>query len=459
MLFKTKITFLFFHYLNPSKFALLIFHIPLMFQSLLHYVPNDLQMFILVVVFAFIIGLEQRRYHINEPFENLFGTDRTFTLIGILGYILYIIDKQQLYTFIIGACFIMLLLGIYYFQKISTEKKFGLTTILIALIAYTLAPLVYTQPLWLTFSIVILTLVITEAKKSLFAFSKLFDEDEFIVLAKFLVLTGVILPLLPAQPISVSIAVSPYQIWLAVVVISSISYASYLVKKFIFPNAGIIITAILGGLYSSTATTVILARKNRENPDDSTILPGILLATLMMYIRLFLIAYIFNRTIAFALLPYFLFFILVTSIIIAGLLWLHREQKVNKTTTFLITKGNPLEFKTALVFAALFILFSLLTSFVFRVFGNSGLNVLALVVGVTDIDPFILNLFQGKMVISEGVIVLSVLNAIVSNNILKMLYAIVLGAPLLRKKIWISFGILIVSGIGISLWLFLTKGT
>ena len=181
MLFKTKITFLFFHYLNPSKFALLIFHIPLMFQSLLHYVPNDLQMFILVVVFAFIIGLEQRRYHINEPFENLFGTDRTFTLIGILGYILYIIDKQQLYTFIIGACFNMLLLGIYYFQKISTEKKFGLTTILIALNPYTLAPLVYTQTLWLTFSIVILTLVITEAKKSLFAFSKLFDEDEFIV--------------------------------------------------------------------------------------------------------------------------------------------------------------------------------------------------------------------------------------------------------------------------------------
>ncbi len=430
-----------------------------MFQMLLHYLPTDLQMFILVVVFALLIGLEQRRYHINEPFENLFGTDRTFTLLGILGYILYVIDKQQLFIFIIGACFITLLLGIYYFQKISTEKKFGLTTILIALITYTLAPLVYTQPLWLTFCIVILILVITEAKKSLFAISKLFDEDEFIVLAKFLVLTGVILPLLPTQPISLAIAVSPYQIWLAVVVISSISYASYLVKKFVFPNAGIIITAILGGLYSSTATTVILARKSKEDPNDNQILPGMLLATLMMYIRLFVIAYIFNSQIAFVLLPYFVVFILITAGIIAGLFWLHREEKILPMATPLHTRGNPLEFKTALIFAALFILFSLLTGYVFRVFGNGGLNILALVVGVTDIDPFILNLFQGKMLISEGVIVLSVLNAIVSNNVLKMIYALSLEAPQIRKKTAISFGILILAGILISFWLFLTKGT
>ncbi|MDE3124482.1 MAG: DUF4010 domain-containing protein [Bacteroidota bacterium] len=429
-----------------------------MFQSILNYIPIDLQIFLLVLIFALLIGLEQRRHHINEPFEQLFGTDRTFTLLGILGYILYVIDKQQLFIFIIGAFFITVLLSIYYFQKISKEKKFGLTSIVIALITYTLAPLIYTQPLWLTFCIVIVILVITEAKKNLFAFSKLFNEDEFIVLAKFLVLTGVILPLLPTKPISMVIAVSPYQIWLAVVVISSISYASYLVKKFIFPNAGILITAVLGGLYSSTATTVILARKSKENPSDSQILPGMLLATLMMYIRLFIIAFIFNSPIAFALLPYFIFFVLITAGIIIALQWMNRNEAKQLYASTLNSNGNPLEFKTAIIFATLFIVFSLLTTYVFHAFGNKGLNVLALVVGVTDIDPFILNLFQGKIEIDKGVIVLSVLNAIISNNVLKMIYAISLETPQIRKKTSISFAILIAAGIGISLWLYLIKG-
>jgi uncharacterized membrane protein (DUF4010 family) len=429
-----------------------------MFQSILNYIPIDLQIFLLVLIFALLIGLEQRRHHINEPFEQLFGTDRTFTLLGILGYILYVIDKQQLFLFIIGAFFITVLLSIYYFQKISKEKKFGLTSIVIALITYTLAPLIYTQPLWLTFCIVIVILVITEAKKNLFAFSKLFNEDEFIVLAKFLVLTGVILPLLPTKPISMVIAVSPYQIWLAVVVISSISYASYLVKKFIFPNAGILITAVLGGLYSSTATTVILARKSKENPSDSQILPGMLLATLMMYIRLFIIAFIFNSPIAFALLPYFIFFVLITAGIIIALQWMNRNKAKQLYASTLNSNGNPLEFKTAIIFATLFIVFSLLTTYVFHAFGNKGLNVLALVVGVTDIDPFILNLFQGKIEIDKGVIVLSVLNAIISNNVLKMIYAISLETPQIRKKTSISFAILIAAGIGISLWLYLIKG-
>lgn len=427
-----------------------------MFQTLTQYIPTHLQNFILVVVFALLIGLEQRRHHINEPFENLFGTDRTFTLLGIAGYIFYIINPLQLSVFIIGACCITLLLTIYYFHKISSEKKYGLTTILIALITYALAPLVYTQPLWLPFSIVILILVITEAKKSLFAISKLLDEDEFIILAKFMLLTGVILPLLPNKPLSTDIPISPYQIWLAVVVISTISYASYLIKKFLFPNAGIIVTAILGGLYSSTATTVILAEKNKETPSDMLVLPGMLIATLMMYIRLIIIAYIFNAVIAQALLPFFIFFVIVCGLIIFFLILATKKQYTPKSTSIIKSHRNPLEFKTALIFAGLFVLFTIITQYVFKTFGNTGLNILALVVGVTDIDPFILNLFQSKMALVNAVIVLSVLNAIISNNILKMAYAITLSSKAIRLKIVISFGILIISGIVVSLWLFLS---
>jgi len=70
-----------------------------------------------------------------------FGTDRTFTLIGLLGYIFFVIDPKTLIPFIIGGCLLIFLLAVYYFQKIKMLAKYGLTSVLFALITYSLTPL------------------------------------------------------------------------------------------------------------------------------------------------------------------------------------------------------------------------------------------------------------------------------------------------------------------------------
>lgn len=175
------------------------------------HVPSDIVKFILVTLFSLLIGLEQRRHHIDEEMGSLFGTDRTFTVIGILGFILYIISPQNLAPFLGGGGVIALWLGIFYYQKIQVKRKFGLTSLVIALITYCLAPLMYTQPAWMVILIVVAVLIITEIKETLFRFSKKFDNGEFITLAKFLVVAGVILPLLPDTPISAEINISPYK--------------------------------------------------------------------------------------------------------------------------------------------------------------------------------------------------------------------------------------------------------
>jgi uncharacterized membrane protein (DUF4010 family) len=113
--------------------------------------------------------------------------------------------------------------------------------------------MVFTQPVWLLLSFVVVILTLTELKNNLISLSKKASEEEFITLAKFIAFAGVILPLLPDKPISDQIPISPYNLWLAVVVVSGISYISYLLKKFVFPNSGLMLTGILGGLYSSTA--------------------------------------------------------------------------------------------------------------------------------------------------------------------------------------------------------------
>jgi len=411
-------------------------------------IPPDIVKFILVTLFSLLIGLEQRRRHIEDETESLFGTDRTFTLIGILGFILYIISPANLMPFLLGASVIAAWLTIYYYQKIQVKKKFGFTSLVTAMITYCFAPLIYTQPDWLVILVIVIVLVITEIKETLFEFSKKFDNQEFITLAKFLVIAWVILPLLPDAPISAEINISPYKFWLAIVAVSCISYFSYLLKKFVFPDSGIILTGILGGMYSSTATTIILARKSKEMPESNKVSAAIVLATTMMYLRIFLLALFFNQEIALKLLPSFVIFIIASSVLAVYFLKFQPQKQHHQAEiqTF-EPHNNPLEFKTALVFAALFIFFGMITGFINKMYGTGGINVLSFVVGVTDIDPFILNLFQSKWNIENSVLVMAVLNAITSNNLLKMIYGLSFGDKSIRSQLIIGFGTLIVLGL------------
>lgn len=415
------------------------------------FIPTDIIKFVLVTLFSLLIGLEQRRHHISDETESLFGTDRTFTLIGIFGFILYIINPDTLIPYFGGGIVISLLLVAYYFQKIQVYHKFGLTTVLTALITYCLAPLIFTQPFWLVILIIVVVLILTEIKGKLFEFTKKFDADEFVTMAKFLIVAGVVLPLLPDTPISESINISPYKFWLAIVVVSCISYFSYLLKKFVFPKSGIILTGILGGLYSSTATTIILARKSKEMDESNKVASAIILATAMMYLRLFLLAVFFNLELALRLAPYFALLIIVSAILSVYFLKLRSKQNnISNINQNIPVHNNPLEFKTALVFAILFIFFSYVTGFVNSYYGNTGINVLSFVVGVTDIDPFILTLFQGKWNIENTVLVMAVLNATTSNNLLKMIYGLTFGEKALRKPLIIGFGSLVVLGLVVS---------
>lgn len=406
-------------------------------------IPKDLTCFILVFLFSFIIGLEQRRVHIDIEFESLFGTDRTITLIGIMGFIFYVLMPERLILFFAGGLVLSGLLSIYYFNKIRLKGQWGFTSILIALITYSLAPLVYLEPLWIVLLVVVTILIIGEMKESLFNFSKKFDRNEFTTLAKFIIIAGIILPLLPHTPVSKEINISPYQVWLSIVAVSSISYFSYLLKKFVFPDSGIILSAVLGGLYSSTATAIILAKKSKEGNDEIKISAGIIAATTMMYIRILILAYIFNEKIAISLLPAFIVFV-ISGILISTVLLLKSKSaaavdvKVNDTQ-------NPLEFKTALIFGLLFGLFAILTNIVVTNYGDVGVNILSFIVGVTDIDPYILNLFQrtgGFLTVS--IIVNATIIATASNNLIKMIYSIILGNKGIKKRVIAGFSILII---------------
>lgn len=386
-------------------------------------IPENLINFTLVTIFSLLIGLSQRHLHsLTNEVSHTFGTDRTFTFIGILGFILYLLGGQTAYLFMGGGLVLAMVMGISYFYHIRDLKDFGATTIFVAMITYCLGPLIITQPQWLVLLIVVTVLILTELKETFATISQKFDRYEFITLAKFLIIAGVVLPILPDGAIIKGLSLTPYKIWLAVVVISSISYCSYLLKKFIFPNASIILSGILGGLYSSTATTIILAKKSKKEPQHlQQYMAGIIFATAVMYLRVLILILIFSQPLFMAVWLYFLGFFLLAVII--GLVILYYKNKAVATfDNGLQVDKNPLEFKVALIFTVLYIAFTYITFEVLDRYGAPGLNVLSFIVGLTDIDPFLINLFQGKFGVPLDAIMIATFQAIISNNVLKMIY-------------------------------------
>ncbi|TAL69696.1 MAG: DUF4010 domain-containing protein [Bacteroidetes bacterium] len=416
-------------------------------MNFINEIPRDLLNGMVIIVLSLLIGIEQRKHYADKPENEAFGSDRTFTLIGILGFILYLISPANLLIFWSGAFILSLFLGIYYWQKVKVFNDYGITTILIALITYCLTPLVYTQPGWMVLLIVVAVLILVEVKSRLTAFTAKIDMNEFFTLSKFIILAGIILPLLPSEKILSFLDITPKSIWLSVVVISGISYISYLLNKFVIKKGGITITGILGGIYSSTATTIILSRKSREaNGSSEQYARGIILATGAMYLRILALVFIFNFELAIHLTPYILFLSLVS--LLTGFLFTKSKYKRAATATGIDYRDrNPLELKFAFLFASLFIVFSIITYFTIQNFGNSGLTILSIVIGVTDIDPFLLNLFQGKYEVTSAIIGAASLQAIASNNLIKLFYTYFLAD---RKVFWIclkAFLIIIIMNI------------
>ena len=421
-------------------------------EKLYQYLPEELVTFILVTVFSLLIGLSLRRISLKREGETtLFGTDRTFTFIGILGYLLYILDPVDYRLFMGGGTVLGVLLALNYYVKQAQFHVFGVTTIVIALITYCIAPIVATQPSWFYVMVIVTVLLFTELKHTFTELAQRMKNDEMITLAKFLAISGIILPMLPNENLIPDVNLTPYGIWLATVVVSGISYLSYLLKRYVFRESGILVSGIVGGLYSSTATISVLARKSRKaSPQEAPeYVAAMLLAVSMMFLRFLILIGIFSVATLTVIYPY----LLIMSAVSAGAAWfLHSKWKrpaVSGATDEDEDGSNPLEFKVALIFAVLFVVFTIATHYTLIYAGKGGLTLLSFVSGFSDITPFILNLLQGTGSVPVSLITACSMQAIVSNIAVNMCYALFFSGKNSSLRSWIlgGFGCVIVANV------------
>ena len=407
----------------------------------------DLIHLVITTVFSFLIGMELKTYRLQFHGENerfFFGTARTYTFAGILGFITYGIDLK---AYLVVLASFTVLFALLYYQRLK-EGGQSILTFIILLLVYTFGPVTQLYPLWMPALLFVLIVFVLNARESLQRFSEGASMHEFETLGKMVLLSAVILPLLPDTKVLSYLPISPFKLWLAVVVISGISYGGYLVQKYLFPQKGYFLTGIFGGTYSSTATTVVLARKARSVGGDRVIDAAIIAATSMMYLRLLVVAMVFNVTVARDLLVPFLVMALLGLLIAL----IYMKQGVKHQSPAEYVDKNPLELGTAFLFAGLFAIMMMVTEYVTQHYGNHGLHLLSFAVGFTDIDPFILSLLTGKYSVDTAQLVTAIMIAAGSNNLLKAVYALWFGGWKGGKNAALWVMLLGIITIGWALW-------
>lgn len=387
---------------------------------------------ILFVLFlSFLIGLEREERKASDD-HYAFGGVRTFPLIGLIGYVMALLSGGEMLPQVLGLAVVGSFLLMSYWHKLADAGYAGITSEMAGLTTYLVGTLVYHEMFWIATTLTVASVLLLELKAGLEGLARRIETTDILTFAKFLLLCAVILPLLPNEPLG-QFQINPFKTWLVVVAVSGVSYGSYVLQRLLKDKGGLILAAFLGGAYSSTVTTVVLARRSKREEQPHLFAGAILIASGMMYLRLALLLALFNRELMNILtLPFIALAILAIGM---GWLWSRRSDPGTAKLVRESTPRNPLEISAALIFALLFVAMLVATHMAIEYLGKTGVYSLAAIMGITDVDPFIMGMTQAApaltplQVASSGILI-----AAASNNVVKGIYAFALSSPQTGKQ-------------------------
>jgi uncharacterized membrane protein (DUF4010 family) len=384
------------------------------------WLPPDAVKILLVLFLSFLIGLEREEHKAAAGYY-AFGGVRTFPLIGLIGYSIALLSGAQLVPFALGFSVVGSFLLLSYWRKLSTSAVAGVTSEMSGLATFLIGALVFYGHFWIATALGVASLFLLELRTALEKLACRIPPHEVLTFAKFLLLTAVILPILPNREFG-RFHINPFKTWLVVAAVSTISYGSYVLQKGTKRRGGIVLAAILGGAYSSTMTTVVMSRRAAREQHPHLFAGSILMASGVMYLRLVALLALFNRHLVIRLVPAFL--LLAGLAIATGWLWSRRPDAAASEIKREFEPKNPFELPTAFLFAVLFLAMLVATQLAVTYLGRAGVDTLAVIMGVTDVDPFIMGMTQAAGTLTPlPVAAAAVLIAAASNNLIKGIYA------------------------------------
>lgn len=399
--------------------------------------------FLISFAIGALIGTERER---KQSKIKEFAGIRTFMLIAVFGTSSAFLSTFYPNFILIAFLGLAAMVGLSYITSTREIGDIGITTEVVALLTFILGALCFTdEGLQIVPILAIIITTLLAVKPYLHTFARKISQKEIINTLKFLIIAFVILPLLPDQTFGPLNVFNPYQIWLVVVFISGISFAGYILMKFIGAERGISATGIIGGLVSSTAVTTAMAARVRES--DFIIRAAVfatVVASSMMFLRvLFEVAVINPNLISLLTVP--MLSMGVVGILLGLLAW--KTTKIREFGEDLKLK-NPFSLKPALIFGLLFIGILFVSKIAEIYFGNSGLYITSIISGVADVDAITISMaILAKNTISPGVAVNAITLAAISNTIIKFFIALFFGTRKFGYLIGAIFAVIISVGL------------
>lgn len=392
-----------------------------------------------VIFIGLLIGLE--REHSRSKDQKIFAGIRTFPLIGILGFLTALTSSLTSEWVYVAVMFGFSGLLITAYLTAARDGRLGGTSEVSALLVFILGTMVYYGYILLPAIIAIVITMFLSLKIQLHTFvGKISGEDIFATL-KLAIISIIILPLLPDRTFGPLDVLNPRLIWYMVIFISGISFVGYFFIKLLGKDRGIILTGLLGGLVSSTAVAFSLSKKSVLQPLLSyNYAIGIVLASTMMFIRVFIIVLVLNSALVSNLwIPLLIF--TIAGYIISRIMY--KKESKNDLTDIEIS--NPFELKSAFLFGLLFaaVIFGAKAAQVYL--GDQGIYAASALAGLTSVDAIVLSISKLSkdnlvFLVAEKAIII----ALISNTIVKILITVLWGSAELKKAVIKGLGFVLV---------------
>jgi len=356
---------------------------------------------------------------------------RTFGLIGLLGG-LWALIAAETGVLVLAVAFAALaaVLIVSQIQFLRKDGDVGATTMVAALVTFALGALAGYGEMTLAAAGAVVVTLLLGVKPQLHGLVERLERDELMAVIKLLLMSVVLLPVLPDRGYGPWQALNPYRIWWMVVLIAGINFTGYMAIKLAGARRGVLLTGLFGGLASSTATTIGLARLAKGTTTLNRLAAaGIIIAATTMLPRMLLVAAVVAPPLALRLAGPLLLGTL-TGCGAAAWLW---QRARRRATPDGVARRNPFELSVALQFGALLAVVMVLSYALQAWLGHAGLYLLGAVSGLSDVDAVTLSLGArvGEASLGAEVAAVAILLAAAVNTLVKAaLAAAISGAEL-----------------------------
>ncbi|GAB4360404.1 MAG: MgtC/SapB family protein [Gammaproteobacteria bacterium] len=404
----------------------------------------------IALAIGLLIGVERGWKHRDEKEGARFAGLRTFGLVGLTGGLCALL-AQIFGALFLGFAFAALtaLVVVAHTLCVRESGDYGITTAIAALATFAMGALAVLGDQRIAAAAAVVTAVLLGSKSLLHRWLKSLQQRELYAGLQLLVITVVILPLLPNRDYGPFGALNPYVIWWMIVLISGISFIGYFTVKIAGTRLGIMLTALFGGLASSTAVTLHLARLGKENPRLHPLLASaVIVASATMLPRLLILVGIWEPRLLSSLWWPVGFMFGFSSLAALGLWFTHHRSHLPAE----LNLDNPLELATALKFGLLLVLVMLLAEALRNWWGEAGVVLLAGIAGLSDIDAITLSISRmssGLRIDPEtaghAIVLAAVMNTVVKGAI----SAAIAGGAMARRVALVVVGIAGAGALGI----------